>query len=33
VYGIIDELVIGGEVCETSKSVITNAVKLLEIEE
>ena len=33
VYGIIDELLVGGEVCETSKPLITNAVKLLEIEE
>lgn len=33
VYGIIDELLIGGEVCETSKTALVNAVKMLEVED
>ena len=33
VYGIIDELMIGGEVCESSKTTIVNAVKMLEVED
>lgn len=29
VYGIIDELLVGGEVAETSKAAIVNQIKML----
>lgn len=33
VYGIIDELVVGGEVAETSKTTVVNSIKMLEVED
>jgi hypothetical protein len=31
VYGILDELIVGGEILETAKDTIVEAIKMLEI--
>lgn len=33
VYGILDEIIVGGEVLETAKDVIVNSIKNLEVED
>lgn len=33
VYGILDELIVGGEILETAKETIVNSIKMLEIED
>jgi hypothetical protein len=33
VYGILDEIIVGGEVLETAKDIIVNAIKNLEVED
>ena len=33
VYGILDELIVGGEILETAKDTIVNSIKMLEIED
>lgn len=33
VYGILDEIIVGGEVLETAKDIIVNSIKNLEIED
>jgi AP-2 complex subunit sigma-1 len=33
VYGMIDELIVGGEVAETAKTNIVNSIKMLEVED
>ena len=33
VYGILDELIVGGEILETAKDTIVEAIKMLEIQD
>lgn len=33
VYGILDELIVGGEILETAKEAIVSSIKMLEIED
>jgi hypothetical protein len=33
VYGILDEIIVGGEVLETAKDIIVGSLKMLEVEE
>jgi len=32
VYGILDEIIVGGEILETAKDTIVNSLKMLEVE-
>jgi hypothetical protein len=32
VYGILDEIIVGGEILETAKDTIVNSLRMLEVE-
>lgn len=33
VYGILDEIIVGGEVCETANDIICNSIKSLDADD